>query len=100
MTNYQRYSLEELNKRIQDELLKENMPQKLYQSTNAISRMINAIVKTRGDNWASQVVDKNGNPLLTKEEQDKFTEAFKPYIDTILDMVGPRGLTEVPINLI
>jgi hypothetical protein len=91
MTNYQKYSLEELNKRIQDELLKENMPQKLYQSTNAISRMINAIVKTRGDNWASHVVDKNGNPLLTKEEQVKFTDAFKPYIDTILDMVGPRG---------
>jgi hypothetical protein len=91
MSNYQKYSLEELNKRIQDELLKENMPQKLYQSTNAISRMINAIVKTRGDNWASQVVDKNGTPLLTKEEQIKFTDAFKPYIDTILDTFGPRG---------
>lgn len=92
MTNYQKYSLEELNKRIQDELLKENMPQKLYQSANAISRMINAIVKTNGQDWAKHAVDKNGNPLLTQEEQVKFTEAFAPYIDTIVETVGPHRL--------
>jgi hypothetical protein len=47
--------------------------------------MINAIIKTKGEGWAAQVVNNDGNPLLTKEEQNKFTELLSPYLDIITE---------------
>ena len=79
----QRYSFDELREKIDNALLNEEMPDKLYKSVDGISRIINAIFTTKGGNWAAQVLDDNGKPLLTPEEQTKFTDVFNPYIDSI-----------------
>jgi hypothetical protein len=88
MNGAQRYNFEELKEQINNELLNEHMPERLYKSTDGIMKIINAIIKTRGDGWAVQVLNSNGNPLLTKEEQLKFTEAFQPYIESIIEFFG------------
>ena len=63
------------------------MPDKLYKSVDGILRIINTILITKGDNWASQVLDENRKPLLTPEEQAKFTNVLKPHIDSIINFV-------------
>jgi hypothetical protein len=68
----------------------EELPKHLYQSTNGIAQVISTIQSTKGDNWAAQVLDKDGQPLLTPQEQHQFTEAFKPYIQSILSFLGDR----------
>jgi hypothetical protein len=88
LSGSQSYSFNELRERINDELLNEHMPEKLYKSTDEIMRVINAIVKTNGKGWAAQVLNNEGNPLLTKEEQLKFTETFQPYLESIIDFFG------------
>lgn len=90
MNGAQRYNYDELRGQINRALLDKNMPQDLYKSTNGISRVVESILKTKGRGWTGQVVDENGNQLLSKEEQVKFTEAFEPYIDTILDFFGEK----------
>ena len=81
-----RYNFEQLREQVNDELLNKDMPNKLYKSTNGIFRVIDAIVKTHGeDGWAAQVSDDDGKELLTPDEQVKFTKALKPYIESILD---------------
>jgi hypothetical protein len=88
MNGPQRYNFEQLKSEINGALLNKDMSTKLYDSTNGIMRIIEAIVKTKGDNWAVQVLDKDGNPVLTPQEQQKFTEAFQPYVETIIDFFG------------
>ncbi len=93
MNGAQRYNFEELKEQINNELLNEHMPEKLYKSTDGIMKIINAIIKTRGDGWAVQVLNNEGNPLLTKEEQIKFTEALQPYLESIIDFFGQDEMT-------
>ena len=88
MNGAQRYNYEQLREQVNTELLNKNMPQRLYGSTDGIFRMINAIVKTKGEGWAAQAVNNDGNPLLTQEEQQKFTQALEPYLGTITEYFG------------
>jgi len=83
LSGSQRYNFNELRENIDNALLNEEMPDKLYKSVDGFSRMINAILTTKGDNWATHVLDENGKPLLTSEEQVKFTDLFKPYKESI-----------------
>jgi hypothetical protein len=88
MNGPQRYNFEQLREQINSSLLSENMTTKLYESTNGIMKIIEAIVKTRGENWAVQVLNNDGNPVLTPQEQQQFTEAFQPYVESIIDFFG------------
>jgi hypothetical protein len=88
LSGSQSYTFNELRERINDELLNEHMPERLYKSTDGIMRVINAIVKTNGNGWAAQVLNNKGNPLLTNEEQERFTEVFQPYLESIIDFFG------------
>ena len=88
MNRAQRYNFDELREQMNKALLDKNMSQNLYKSTNGISRVLDSIVKTKGDGWSGQVFDENGNQLLSEQEQAQFTEAFKPYLDTILGFFG------------
>lgn len=85
LSGAQRYSFEELREEINNELLNKNMPERLYRSTDGIMRIINAIIKTNGQGWTAQVLNNNGKPLLTKDEQIQFTDAFQPYLEIIID---------------
>ena len=91
MNRAQRYNFEELREQINKALLDKNMPKNVYKSTNGISRILDAIVKTKGEGWTGQVVDENGNKLLSEQEQAQFTEAFKPYLDTIIGFFGEEN---------
>ena len=103
LSGSQKYNFEELRNHINDTLLNEQMPDKLYKSVDGILRIINTILITKGDNWASQVLDENGDILLTLDEQQKFTNIFKPYTDSIINffdndkMLGgaPLSVTEM-----
>lgn len=81
-------SFENIETQIKDELKKENVFEKLYNSTDYILNIINTIVETDGINWASKVMDDKGNNVLTEEEQARFTSAFQPYINSILGFFG------------
>ena len=85
LSGSKRYNFDELSGLIDNALLNEEMLDKLYKSADGFSRIMNAILTTKGDNWASHVLDENGNPLLTPEEQEKFTDVFKPYIESIIN---------------
>jgi hypothetical protein len=85
LSGSQRYNFEELRELIDKALLNDQMPDKLYKSVDGFSKIIYTILRTKGDNWAAQVLDENGNPLLTPEEQIKFTDVFKPYTESIIN---------------
>jgi hypothetical protein len=84
----QQYNFEELKEQINNELLNKHMPEKLYKSTDGIMQIINTIIKTNGEGWAAQVINNEGNPVLSKEDQLRFTESFQPYLETIIDFFG------------
>lgn len=85
MNSGQRYNLDQIRKQINQELLNEELPNRLYEATNSISRIIKAIIKTKGENWTAQVLNNEGKPMLSDQEQQNFTEAFQPHIETIID---------------
>ena len=85
LSGSQRYNFEELRELIDKALLNDQMPDKLYKSVDGFSRIIDTILRTKGNNWAAQVLDENGNQLLTPEEQTKFTDVFKPYTESIIN---------------
>ena len=66
------------------------LPAHLYQSVDGIAQVISTIQRTKGDRWAAQVLDKDGNPLLDPQQQQQFTQAFEPYIQDILSFLGDR----------
>lgn len=80
-----RYSLNDLREKVNDALLNKDMPDRLYKSMNGTSKIIEAIINTRGDNWASHVIDSEGKEILTPDEQEQFTRAFQPYLDSIIN---------------
>ena len=80
-----RYTFEQLREQINDELLKKDMPQKLYKSTNGIFKVIDAIVKTKGEDWTAHVLNNEGKQLLSDDEQKMFSETFKPYLSSIIE---------------
>lgn len=80
-----RYTLNDLRTKINDALLNKEMPEKLYQSMDGTARMIEAIIKTRGDGWTAHVIDNEGKEMLTPDEQERFERAFQPYLDSIIE---------------
>jgi len=80
----QRYTFEKLQRLTNDALMDNNMPSHLYTSVNSISKVLDAIIQTKGQGWAAQVLDDKGQPLLDKEEQHKFQRIFQPYIKGIV----------------
>ena len=84
MTKPNRYTFEELQKRMNQAILDKNMPEKLYNSVSGISKILNAIIKTKGENWTTYVTNNKGEQLLSEEEQIKFKRVFEPYIHSIL----------------
>jgi len=80
----QRYTFEKLQSLTNDAIMDKNMPKHLYRSVNSISKVLDAIIQTRGEGWTHRVLDENGQPILTKEEQERFQRLFAPYIDSIL----------------
>jgi hypothetical protein len=97
LSGSQRYNFEELRELIDKALLNDQMPDKLYKSVDGFLKIIYTILRTKGDNWAAQVLDENGNPLLTPEEQIKFTDLFKPYTESIINFFNsnPRDDDEM-----
>jgi hypothetical protein len=80
-----RYTINDLRTKINDALLDKEMPDKLYKSIDRTTRLIGAIINTRGDGWAAHVIDNEGKEMLTHDEQEKFTRAFQPYLDSIIE---------------
>jgi len=87
----EKYRYKQLRDEINTALTNKQFNHNIYQSTNGILRVLNAIVKTDGQNWASHVLDENGNPLLTPVEQQQFTDAFQNHIDDILQFFGKQS---------
>jgi len=67
-----------------DQLLQHGIPPKMCESVDSLIRMVQAIVKTEGNGWATHAIDQEGNPLLTAEEQIQFTKLLEPYVPSIL----------------
>ena len=92
-----RYNYDNIRGNIEEELKKETMPENLYKSIDSISRVVLAIIDTKGEGWAAQALDDKGQPIFNKEEQQKFTEAFEPYIQSIIGFMGNKtsdGMTD------
>lgn len=85
MREGQRYNCEQISQEIKDEIQSKDFIKNLYRSTDRVFCIIDAIVKTKGNDWVSNVFDDNGNQILTDIEKVQFSEAFGPYIDTIID---------------
>ena len=94
MSGLESGSYQEIRKQIDRALTDKDFTNRIFQSVHGITSVVNAIVQTKGENWAVQVVDESGQPLLTPEEQQRFTEAFKDHIDTILAFFGVSRIQE------
>lgn len=76
--------LNELFRRIKKLINDPEFLPKFSESVDATSRIILTISKTNNNHWAKEVVDNEGNLLITDEnEQREFEEAFKPFIESI-----------------
>jgi hypothetical protein len=53
-----------------------------------MTRILDAILATKGEDWAAHVVDEQGQPLLTEAEQQQFTNAFQDHVYAILNFFG------------
>lgn len=84
MNGSKRHTYGGIRKQFMDELQSEQMSKRLYNSIENISRLLNAIITTKGKGWASQVFDEEGNQILTNQEQEIMTEKLEPYMDDII----------------
>lgn len=73
---------------IEETLSNNDFSKNLYESTNGITRILDAILTTKGEDWAAHVVDDQGQPILTEAEQQQFTHAFQDHIYAILAFFG------------
>ena len=87
LSGSQKYNFEELRNHINDTLLNEQMPDKLYKSVDGILRIINTILITKGDNWASQVLDENKNHLQMAYQMDEYLFTHAGVSSKFLDNV-------------
>ena len=78
------FNFHNIEKQIIKEIHKPDFFNTFYVSIDKIARILNAIVETNGDDWASKVLDDEGKPILTPEQQKQFTEMVQPYINNIL----------------
>jgi len=84
MNGSKRHTYGGIRKQFMDELQSEQMSKRLYNSIENISRLLNAIIITKGTGWAAQVLDEEGNQILTNQEQEIMTEKLEPYMDDII----------------
>lgn len=76
--------LNELFRRIKKLINDPEFLPKFSESVDATSRIILTISKTNNNHWATQVIDNEGNLLITnQDEQQEFEEAFKPLVESI-----------------
>lgn len=73
---------------IEETLANKDFSKNLYESSNGISRILDAILATKGEDWAAHVVDDQGQPMLTEAEQQQFTHAFQDHVYGILAFFG------------
>ena len=84
MNGSKRHTYGGIRKQFIDELQSEQMSKRLYNSIENISRLLNTIITTKGKGWAAQVLDEEGNQILTNQEQEIMTEKLEPYMDDII----------------
>ena len=80
-----------VRRQIEETLANKDFSKNLYQSTEGITRILDAILTTKGEDWAAHVVDEQGQPLLTESEQREFTIAFQDHIYAVLNFLGATG---------
>ena len=90
-----RYNYDKLRTDIEKELKNETIHERLYKSVDSIARVVLAIVDTKGEGWAAQVLDDKGQPIFNEEEQKKFTDTFQPYIQSIIGFMGNKMSDEM-----
>ena len=78
MSSSERYTLEDLKRKIIHILATPAFPHDLYRSITGILAVLHA-VSTKGDHWVQHVQDETGKSILLPEEQPAFAEAFQPY---------------------
>ena len=81
MSGAKRYQLDNVIKQIEHLFKNSALIPNMYQSVENLSNIINAIVKTNGVEWASQL-------NVSEMDRSRFTEVFRPYISTILSFFG------------
>ena len=81
MSEAKRYQLDNVIKQIEYLFKNSALIPNLYQSVENVSKIINAIIKTNGVNWASQLD-------LSEMDRSRFTDIFRPYVSTILSFFG------------
>jgi len=94
------YDLEILRRQLGNELSSQFFVTRLHESVDGVLRIMDAIRKTKGEQWVDHVVDANGKELLTPEEKAQFMVAAKPLVPYIIGFFekktsGGAG-TEVP----
>lgn len=77
MSEAKRYQLDNVIKQIEYLFKNSALIPNLYQSVENVSKIINAIIKTNGIDWASQLD-------LSEMDRSRFTDVFRPYVSTIL----------------
>jgi hypothetical protein len=90
LSGSQKYNYQQIRKGVDDAVVDKEFSNKLYRSTDGVLKVINTIVQTKGEGWAVQVLDEQGKPMFTKQEQEQFTDAFQDYIDPILSFFGEK----------
>ena len=86
------YDLEMLRRQMGTELSSQFFITRLHQSVDGILRIMDAIRKTKGEQWADHVLDSNGKELLTPEEKAQFTAAAKPLVPYIVEFFGKKTI--------
>ena len=77
-----------VRQQIEETLANKDLSRNIYESTNGISRILDAIIATKGEDWVAHVVDEHGKPMLTDAEQQQFTYAFQDHIYALLTFLG------------
>jgi hypothetical protein len=90
LSGSQKYNYQQIRKGVDNAIVDKEFRNKLYQSADGVLKVIDTIVRTKGEGWAVQVLNEQGKPMFTKEEQEQFTDAFENYIDPILAYFGEK----------
>ena len=80
------YELDSAIKEIEQLFKSTELIPKLYQSVESISRILCAIIKTRGENWLNELNDLPLNSI----ERIKLNNVFQPYIPFILSFFNGK----------
>jgi len=79
------YDLEILRRQLGNELSSQFFVTRLHESIEGVLRIIDAIRKTKGEQWVNHVVNADGKELLKPEEKAQFLVAAEPLVPYIVD---------------